>query len=516
MPGSLEQHESYGALIAYLKEAATLGSCNAVLGWDEQTYLPPLGAGHRAEQTALLAGLHHERLTAPQVGEWLATLEELLPAEPSEDEVAVWVNVRETRRRYDRATRMPRALVEELSRVATMAQQTWVAARRTADFGLFLPWLEKMVALKREQAEAQRTDEHPTLYDVLLDEYEPGMKAADVRRVFEPLREGLARLLAEIIASGRRPRREILQREYSVDRQRNFATQIAERIGFDFQRGRLDESPHPFCTSLGPHDCRLTTRYDAHYFNSAFFGTLHEAGHGLYEQGLPTEAFGTPMGDTVSLGIHESQSRMWENFVGRSRGFWRFCFPQLRRAFPDALNDVTEDEFYFAVNDVQPSFIRVEADEVTYNLHIMLRFELEQEIIAGELRPADIPAEWNRRFERDFGIRPPDDAQGCLQDVHWSAGLIGYFPTYALGNMYAAQFHRAAGRALGDVQEMFARGEFAPLKQWLNQNIHRHGMRYRAGELVQVVCGEALDHRPLLEHLRSKFSPLYGLAEAAR
>ncbi|RMG32641.1 MAG: carboxypeptidase M32 [Planctomycetota bacterium] len=509
--GSLTQHPAYVALIGHLKEAATLGTTNAVLGWDEQTYLPPGGAEHRAEQTALLAGMYHQRMTDPQLGEWLATLEEQLPPDASEHDVAVWVNVRETRRRYDRATRTPRALVEELSRVATMAQQVWVAARRASDFSLFLPWLEKMVTLKREQAQAQQTDEHATLYDVLLDEYEPGMRAADVQRVFEPLREELTRLLGEITASGRRPRREVLQREYPVARQRELAIRVAEWIGFDFERGRLDESPHPFCTSLGPHDCRLTTRYDPHYFNSAFFGTLHEAGHGLYEQGLPPDAFGTPMGETVSLGIHESQSRMWENFVGRSRGFWRYCFPRLQEAFPEVLDDVSEDEFHFAVNDVQPSFIRVEADEVTYNLHIMLRFELEQEIIAGELKPADVPEEWNRRFERDFGLRPPDDAQGCLQDVHWSAGLIGYFPTYALGNMYAAQFYRAADRDLGELQGLFGRGDFTPLRRWLNEKIHRHGMRFRAAELVRVVCGEPLDHRPLIDHLRRKLAPLYGL-----
>jgi carboxypeptidase Taq len=349
------------------------------------------------------------------------------------------------------------------------------------------------------------------LYDALLDGYEPGAKSEDIRRVFAALRDELVPLVESIRHAPRQPDHSILERRYPVDAQSAFGRQAAEKIGFSFTDGRLDESHHPFCSSFGPGDCRLTTRYDEHDFPQAFFGTLHEAGHGIYEQGLDREQFGLPMGDTVSLGIHESQSRMWENLVGRSRSFWRHFFEPARKAFPEALGDVSADEFHFAINTVQPSFIRVEADEATYNLHIMLRFEMEPALISGDLPPADLPAVWNETFKRYLGLTPADDAQGCLQDIHWSGGLIGYFPTYALGNMYAAQFFEAARRELGDLDEMFARGEFEPLRRWLGENIHRRGRQYPAPRLVEVVTGRPLSHEPLVRHLKGKFDALYGL-----
>jgi carboxypeptidase Taq len=287
--------------------------------------------------------------------------------------------------------------------------------------------------------------------------------------------------------------------------------EAARQIGFNFDEGRLDTAAHPFCSGFGPGDCRLTTRYNEHNFASAFFGTLHEAGHGIYEQGLDRDAYGTAMGEFCSLGIHESQSLTWENFVGRSLAFWKHFFGPAQQAFPEALGGVTLDEFYWAVNDVRPSFIRVEADDVTYSLHVMLRFELERPLIAGDFQPADVPSMWNETFKRYLGITPPDDARGCLQDIHWSGGLIGYFPTYALGKMYAAQFFAQAKQELGDLDPQFARGEFAPLKAWLNTNIHKRGRQYRAGELVQLVTGKPLSHQPFVDHLHRKFEPLYGL-----
>jgi carboxypeptidase Taq len=287
--------------------------------------------------------------------------------------------------------------------------------------------------------------------------------------------------------------------------------EAARAIGFDFERGRLDVTTHPFCSGLGPLDVRMTTRYDENHFNDAFFSVLHEAGHGIYEQGLSMERYGTPVGASCSLGIHESQSRLWENLVGRSRGFWRGFFGTVRAAFPEALEGSAPEGFYRAVNETRPSLIRVEADEVTYNLHIFLRFELELALVSGELEPEDLPGAWNETFERFLGMRPPDDVSGCLQDIHWSAGLIGYFPTYALGNLYASQFFRAAEAELGDLQEAFARGEFDPLRRWLNENIHQHGKRYPPRRLVEVVTGSPLSHEPLMRHLETKYGEIYGL-----
>src|SRR5260370_324370 len=299
-------------------------------------------------------------------------------------------------------------------------------------------------------------------------------------------------------APPRKSQLKILERKYPAAAQEKLGRDAAAKIGFDFSAGRLDVSVHPFCSGLGPGDTPMATRYDEKYFGDAFFGVLHETGHALYDQGLPAEHFGTPRGEAVSLGIHESQSRLWENFVGRGRSFWKYFLPLAKSAFPDTLRDVDEDQWYFAVNDVRPSFIRTESDEATYNLHILLRFELEQAMLAGEIIPRDIPAAWNQRMKKYFGITPPDDAKGCLQDIHWSGGAIGYFPTYTLGNLYAAQFFEQAQSDLGDLPAQFARGEFIPLLNWLRENIHRHGKRYRAGELVLRITGKPLSAGPLL------------------
>lgn len=500
--------DAYSELVDYLKRSATLESCAAVLGWDEQTYMPPGGAEHRANQLGLLAGLCHERATAPQLGELLNEVAASpLVADPDSPVAA---NVREARRDFDRATKLPRRLVEELSRTCTLSQQAWVGARRQSDFSQFLPWLEKVVALKREEAQAIGYGSGVP-YDALLDAFEPGMTSAELTRQFTPLRDELVKLIAAIRDSGRSPDRTILTRSYPVESQREFSLEAAKAIGFDLNAGRLDVAAHPFCSGFGPGDVRLTTRFDEHHFPGAFFGTLHEAGHGIYEQGLDPQAFGLPVGAACSLGIHESQSRMWENFVGRSRAFWQHFYPQAQRQFPGALSNTSLAAFYAAINDVQPSFIRVEADEATYNLHILLRFDLERPLIAGDLAPADVPAVWNETFVRYFGIATPDDARGCLQDIHWSGGLIGYFPTYALGNMYAAQFFDAAEQSLGDLPAQFSRGDFAPLKNWLNEHIHRRGKQFRAANLVQRVTGRPLSPEPLIRRLHAKFDELYGL-----
>ena len=498
----------YLELARLLRDAALLGSCSNVLGWDEQTFMPEGGAQFRSEQLGLIAGLTHERATSPRIGELLSELEAAGDlGDPDGDRA---VNVREARRSYNRATKLPRRLVEELSRTTTLAQQAWVKARGDSEFSIFLPWLEKMIGLKREEAQCIGFGSG-VAYDALLDDYEPGATTADIAKVFAPLRDELVKLVAAIHHSSKRPNIDILTRHYPKTPQMVLSEGASRSIGFDFERGRIDASAHPFCSGFGPGDCRLTTRYNDHHFPSAFFGVLHESGHGIYDQGLPTESFGLGIGQAVSLGIHESQSRLWENFVGRSESFWRYMYPTAQLAFPQALGQVGFDDFHFAINDVRPSFIRVEADEVTYNLHIMLRFEIEQLLVSGELQPADVPGVWNEKFSQYFGLNVPNDSQGCLQDIHWSGGLLGYFPTYALGNMYAAQFYNAARRDLGDLEEQFAKGQFKPLKAWLNEKIHNHGKRYSARRLVEVVTGESLSHVPLVEHFNRKFGALYGL-----
>jgi carboxypeptidase Taq len=498
--------DAYAELIRRRKEGATLESCGAILGWDEQTYMPHGGSAFRGDQMALLAKLGHEMNTHPKVGELLEILEASdLPGNPQSPET---INVREIRRAYNRAVKLPQALVEELARVTTQAQQAWRDARTADDFAAFQPWLEKVVRLKKDEADAVGYEAHP--YDALLDEYEPGARAAEIEATFAALSKDLVPMIAEIRESTRKADRSIVERDFPVDAQKHFATRAAKAIGFDFNAGRLDVTAHPFCSGIGPGDCRITTRYNPKFFNEAFFGVLHEAGHALYEQGLPPEHFGTPLGSYCSLGIHESQSRLWENQVGRGRAFWTHFYPFAQYAF-DGLADIAPDDFYFAINEVRPSFIRVEADEATYNLHIILRFEIEKALLTGELPVADLPGAWNERFEKMFGLTVPDNRQGCLQDIHWSMGGLGYFPTYTLGNLYSAQFMTAARKEIGDLDARFAVGDFAPLKRWLNANIHRAGRSMRANDLCRHVTGDGLSHRPLIAYLREKFGALYGI-----
>ena len=493
-----------------LRAASLVAGCGHVLSWDEQTHLPRRGTAHRGEQLALLSGLAHERFTDPRLGELLGELGGAFAGDSAEAAL-----VREAGRDYRRRTALPRRLVEEQSRTATSAQQAWVAARAADDFAAFLPHLSAVVALKREEADAVRAGD-PALagrprYDALLDDYEPGADGASVAATFAALRAELVPLVAAIAGSGVSPDTAPVRRHCPERAQRAFGAAAAGEIGFDFDAGRLDTAAHPFCSTLGPHDVRLTTRYDEAYFPQAFFGTLHEAGHGIYEQRLPVEHHGTPPGEACSLGVHESQSRLWENLVGRSRAYWKHLFPAARAAFPAALQRADAEAVYRAVNDVRPTAIRVEADEVTYNLHVMLRFELEQPLIAGDLEPPDLPAAWDAAFERSLGFRPATPSDGVLQDIHWAAGLIGYFPTYTLGNLYAAMLWDAAGEALGDLDELLRRGEFVPLREWLTENIHRHGRRYPPAELMRRATGKPLTHEPLMRHLRGKFGALYGL-----
>lgn len=486
------------------RERALLGAVAGVLGWDERTYLPRLGVEQRGEQLALLARLMHERLCAPELAALLDELEAEFARCPEDD--VQRATVREVRRAQTRATKLPPRLVEELSKATTLGQAAWEEAKAKNRFTDFLGPLTRIISLKREEAAC--IGHQGEAYDALLDEYEPGLTTAEAARILFGLRDELVPLLQRILGGGRKPPVEVLQRRCPVAAQRLFGQAAAAAIGFSFRGGRLDETAHPFCSGHGPGDVRLTTRYDEHDFRQGFFGILHEAGHGLYEQNLPEEWWGTPLGTAQSLSIHESQSRLWENLVGRSTPFWDYFYPQAQRFFPEALADVPQGDFCAAINDVRPSFIRIEADEATYNLHIVLRFELERELISGRLAPADLPTAWNSRFAAAFGMTPPDDARGCLQDIHWSAGLFGYFPTYSLGNLFAAQFMAQARRDLGDLDASFRRGDFLGLRSWLTEKIHRHGSRYRALELGRRVTGESLSHAAFMAYLRDKFAQL--------
>ena len=500
--------ETFDRLARHSREVAMLSSVESLLSWDERTMMPDAAGEYRAEQMTLLAGMIHERRTEPRLGEWLAELSESpLAADRHSDHGAT---IRELKRQYDKRVRLPQALVEELTRTSVLGQQAWVTARANNDYASFRPLLEKTYRLKREQADALGFPERR--YDALLDDFEPGALTSQVAAVLAALRERLVPLVAAIAASKRRPEIDILTRQYPRDEQERFGKEAAGRIGFEFGRGRLDVTAHPFCSGVGPHDCRITTRYDERHFPGAFFGILHEAGHGIYDQGLRADWFGLPPGDAISLGIHESQSRMWENLVGRSRPFWDHFFPQAQAVFPAALGNVKLDDFYFAINDVRPSLIRVEADEATYNLHILIRFELEQALLDDDLRVADLPGAWNEKYQHYLGITTPNDAEGVLQDIHWSAGLVGYFPTYSLGNLYAAQFFAKADHDLGGLASQFARGEFAPLREWLRREVHEPGCRYTAPELIERVTGQPLSHEPLMKHLNGKFGPLNPLS----
>lgn len=493
--------ETYEKFIARVRDIRVVETISEALEWDQETYMPPKGTALRAAQMELLAGIAHAKLLDPEYVRLLDAVE----AERFDDPV-IATNVREARRMYDRKAKLPTRLVQELAQATTLAREAWVKARQDSDFAQFAPHLRRLLELKREAAERIGYQAEP--YDALLDEFEPGARSADVEGVFAALQAELVPLLRAIQAAPRQPDVALLRRGCPRAAQEEFGRQVVAAMGFDFEAGRLDTTTHPFCTGLYPRDVRLTARYDENYLPMALFGLLHEAGHGLYEQGLDPTHAGTPMGRSVSLGIHESQSRLWENMIGRSRAFWEYYWPRLQAAFP-AFADATLDDWHFAINAVRPSLIRVEADEVTYNLHIVLRFDLERKLLAGRLAVRDIPAAWNAAMQALLGITPANDAQGCLQDIHWSMGIFGYFPTYALGNLYAAQFYEAIGRALPELEAQLRRGELAPLRAWLRENIHRHGMRYRAGELVERVTGQPLSHAAFMAYLTRKYRALY-------
>ncbi len=496
--------KSYSALTEHYREVKRLAGVQAVLEWDQQTYMPDKANAYRAEQLTMLAGLTHQRKTDPRIGDWLAEAE-LEAANLAPEAMA---NVRELRRRYEKSKKLPESLVKRIAHCAASAHPVWIDARQRNDFASFKPYLEQMIELKREEADAIGYSE--CRYDALLDDYEPGALTREVSQALADLKCELIPLVQAIKESKVAQPGDVLKRHFPIEQQKSLAERAAAAIGFDFKRGRLDTTHHPFCTELGPHDVRITTRYDERFFSTAFFGVLHEAGHGLYEQGLREDQYGLPVGSYCSLGFHESQSRLWENIVGRSREFWTWLYPQAQASFP-SIKDVSLDQFYRAVNQVTPSLIRVEADEATYNLHIIIRFELEQELMDRKLQVSDLPQAWNERYQNELGLTPDSDYNGVLQDIHWSAGLIGYFSTYSLGNLYSAQLFAAAERELGELHSGFASGQFEHLFDWLHRNVFIKGASYGSAELLKQATGSLLDHRPLIEYLRRKLSPLYEL-----
>ncbi|MGB0715715.1 MAG: carboxypeptidase M32 [Phycisphaerae bacterium] len=497
-------NEAYTKLLERIKNCGRFGAISALLDWDQEVHMPSAGVAARAELLAMTAGLAHEELVHDKTERLLDT------ATAADDDFAAQTILREWRRHFDRARRIPTDLVKEIAQASSMAKDAWSRAREASDFSVFSELLTKLIELKKQSAEHIGYETEP--YDALMDEFEQGARAADIEALFNELGEATASLLKRLMDAANKPDASILSRHYPKEQQAILSRELAEAIGFDFHAGRDDVSVHPFCTTIGgPSDVRITTRFQEDFFSAAIFGTLHEAGHGLYEQGLPADHRYTPMAEAVSLGIHESQSRMWENMVGRSRAFWDCHYDRAKSLFPEALHDVPLDTFYGAINTVSPSMIRVEADELTYNLHIVVRFELERGLFTGKYQPADIPAAWNEIFTRLLGITPTNDAEGCLQDIHWSMGAFGYFPTYALGNLYAAQFYAKANEDIPQMEDNIRNNNHTPLRDWLRENIHQHGQRYRAHELVERVTGKSLSIEPFMNYVSGKYGAVYGL-----
>ncbi|RKX76971.1 MAG: carboxypeptidase M32 [Spirochaetes bacterium] len=493
------------------KEIILLDHIKAILTWDQETYMPPNSIEERSEQISFLEGLFHEKIINPEIGDLLSKLgvtqdnpEGRFDLEPIDR-----AYLREFYRDHTRNIKLPERLVVELAKESSVAQSVWVKARQNRDFKMFVPHLNKLVMLNREKAERLGYMDHP--YDALLDEFEPWMKTERVTEVFSGLQKGLKEIIEKIkevpqVDDG------FLLRDFPVERQKEFGTMVLKEMGFDFDRGRLDVSAHPFTTTLGSDDVRLTSRYNKNFFKTGIFGIIHEGGHGLYELGFLKKIKGNILAMTASLGIHESQSRIWENMIGRSHAFWQYYYPKLKDFFPESLGDISLNDFYRGINKVEPSHIRVEADEVTYSLHIILRFTLETEIISGNLAVKDLPDAWNSKSEELLGIIPGDDSEGVLQDIHWSMGAIGYFPTYALGNLYGAQFYSALKGAQPELEKMLACGDFSGVLNWLRENIHCHGRIYKAEELVKRVTGEELNPDYFIKYLKEKYSEVYGLS----
>ncbi|MBX3097349.1 MAG: carboxypeptidase M32 [Fimbriimonadaceae bacterium] len=485
-----------------LFDVNALNAATAVLDWDHQCYMPDGGNAARAEHGSRLSRMAHEMFVSEETQR---TLSEAAKEANGDSEEAAFVRV--VQRQMAISTKLPAEFVARKVKRSTEAHEIWVKARKENNFAHFAPALAEMMDLAREEAEYLGYIDHP--YDALTDQYEEGATKKSWEAMFDSVRQPLVDLVREINESPNQPDNSFLTGKWEQEDQRKFTEMLVQAIGFDFERGRQDIAAHPFCTNFSVGDVRLTTRYED-YLGSAIFGSLHEAGHGMYEQGSPMEWDRTALAGGVSLGVHESQSRLWENIVGRSRPFWQHFLPQLQGTFP-ALSNVNLDHFYRGINKVEPTFIRVEADEVTYNLHIMVRFELECALVSGELKVADLPEAWNEKYNSYLGITPTSDSVGCLQDVHWSAALIGYFPTYSKGNLLSYQIWNALQKDIPNTDELMAKGHFKPILDWLIDKIYRHGSRYQPEVLMEMATGERMNPEHYLKGIRAKYAGVYSL-----
>jgi len=486
-------------------EVHDLHMAASLLQWDQEVIMPPKGASARGKQLATLSALAHRLFTRQEVGSLLDALRRDDAGLPSEDRKLV----EETQYDFDRATKLPEAFVKQFAEAQSAAYHAWVQARQASDFGQFAPHLETIVELNQRKAEYYGYSDSP--YDALLEEFERGLTTSQLRDIFAGLRSEQKDLVARIAASSHQPDVQWTQQHWDTEAQWAFTVKVVRDLGYDFEAGRQDKSVHPFTTSFDSRDVRITTRLSEHELFSALTGSIHECGHALYEQGLREEDSRSILGQAISLGIHESQSRLWENVIGRSLPFWQHYAPELKEAFPGQLDSISPEAIYAAINRVEPSLIRVEADECTYNLHIILRFELEVDLIEGRLAVHDVPDAWNEKVREYLGLSVPNAAQGCLQDIHWSHGAFGYFPTYALGNLYAAQLMERIEQDLPALWDDVATGTFGPLLEWLRSHIHEVGRRMLAPELIAHVTGKPPSSEPFLAYLRGKYEPLYKL-----
>ena len=498
-PNTQDQYNEY---VTLMQKAADIGNAAAVLEWDQETYMPPKGADKRGRQLATLAAQAHDILTSERLELLLNVLS--IDTNLSDTQQA---NVRLSLKDFNKNKKLPSSFVESLSRQSSECFNAWIEARQKNDYSVFAPSLAKMIALKQQQATLYGYEGHP--YDALLDDYEPGASVAMLDPVFEKIKQQMPPLLAKIKA-GQQVSNDCFHKEYPKQQQWDFSEEVLRKMGYDFDAGRQDYAEHPFTTSFSGSDVRITTRVDEHNYASLLWSTIHEGGHALYEQGLPDEQYGLPLGSAASLGIHESQSRLWENCVGRGLNTWQYFFPVLQTYFPQQLKDVSVTDFFKAMNRVEPSLIRTEADEVTYHFHVLIRYEIEKGLMENKIDPKDLPSVWNNMYEKYLGITPPDDVKGILQDVHWSHGSFGYFPTYSLGSFYAAQFFAKAHEDLQGLDAKLAIGEFEPLLHWLRDKIHRYGRRYTSEELCEKVTGNKLDTEYFMRYITNKYAAVYG------
>jgi carboxypeptidase Taq len=501
--------ERLEALKERLGQVADIGHASALAHWDQLTMMPPRGGDARAQSLATLSRIGHELFVGHDTERLLdRAAAELNGDDPDGDDARL---IALTRRQWEKARRVPADLAAELSHASSVGQEAWVAARAASDFAGFVPYLERNVELARRYVECQAgADGFDCAYDVLLDDYEPGMKTTEVNRLFAELKDELVPVIARLSAAEVEIDVRPLTARFPVEGQRALVEEVVTMMGFDRQAWRIDDTVHPFATRVGQGDVRITVRWDERFFPGGLYSAMHECGHGLYEAGISPKLRRTPLGAVDSLGIHESQSRLWENMVGRGRPFASVLAPRIGELAGGELGGLDPETLYRAVNRVKPSFIRFDADEATYGLHIAIRFELEQALIDGELSVADLPEAWNERYARYLGLQVTDDADGVLQDVHWSAGLFGYFPTYALGNLIAGALWERAGAEL-DLDAQLAAGELGPLREWLGEHVHRHGAKFTTPELLEREVGGPMSVAPFVHYLKTKLEDVYGL-----